>query len=151
MKLSKTKQYPALFATNSIDGPRDLAHLAELLKACGMSAAAWIVDEAVERAAEDSELIYSEAERDEAIEEVQAELEPYKAAFEEITEAWKEANGDYSRGGLMPEDEDVRKRLIEDLKSAAEARQQAAEDERKRGEIREGNTQRRKQKAEATK
>ena len=126
--MKKTKQYPALFATNTIDGPRDLAHLAELLKACGMSAAAWLIESAQHAAEDAEERIYTEAEVDEMREEAERdkraaleEYEPYKQFFEDVVSSLEEHNGRWPYAA--PNDGDLLKVIAEDLELAAEVRE----------------------------
>jgi hypothetical protein len=155
VKLSKTKQYPALFATNTVDGPRDAAHLVALLHACGMSAAAWMVDEM--RAQIDGhaeELSDAEAEHDNALaeerndveREIREELEPFREAFEEIGVAWRVANEERPYAP-DPADEGDRKLIIEDLRLAAETRAKEEAAKEAREAIRKASAQRRAVKA----
>lgn len=148
MKQSKTKQYPALFATNTVDGPQSSAHLVALLQACGMSAAAWIVQDMADKisdaetAAEDA---YQESLTaiEDAKAEVQNEMNPYKVAFEAIADAigWS--------ANTMPEDESIVTSIREDVEFAAVVRAERALAEKQREEVRAGSAERRKRRVPA--
>lgn len=83
----------ALFATNSVDGPRDLNHLAQLLREAGCDAAVWLIERSIEE-----------------FREQLAELEEYDGKIEEAVETAKEAG--FNEGLL-----EAKKRMTEFLQA----------------------------------
>ena len=97
---------PQLFARDTVSAPGSLEELAELLHAAGMTGAAWLCERAAEEIADAQQALEDQAEeadkqRGEELEALEAELKPYRDAFETVVEAWKDGCGDYSRADCL--------------------------------------------------
>jgi hypothetical protein len=113
---------PQLFARDTCTAPGSLDDLAVLLHAAGMTGAAWLCERAAEELADAQQALsdqFDEMDKQRADEltELEAELKPYREAYEAVVLAWKDGCGDYGRHDCL----DMAEEIAEDAKRGAEA------------------------------